>query len=97
MCYKHPKLSNLTKAVDIDFHYVREQVLLNNIEVKFVPTGMQIADVFTKMLTGALYRQMAEALLNYEASAIKRTHRTYENERVQAAHAWILEMEEHNY
>lgn len=45
-----PSFHARTKHIKIDYHYVREQVALKKLETQFVPTGEQIADIFTKPL-----------------------------------------------
>ncbi|GMI73156.1 cysteine-rich RLK (RECEPTOR-like protein kinase) 8 [Hibiscus trionum] len=49
-----------SKHVDLDIHFVREKVALNQICVNYIPTTHQIADGFTKPLT----RVMFEAFRN---------------------------------
>ena len=39
-----------TKHIEVDFHFVREQVLQKPLEIEYVPTGDQVADGFTKAL-----------------------------------------------
>lgn len=39
-----------TKHIEIDFHFVREQVMKKQLQVKFISTHDQIADGFTKTL-----------------------------------------------
>ena len=39
-----------TKHIEVDFHFVRERVLRKDLEVKFVSTIDQLADIFTKSL-----------------------------------------------
>jgi hypothetical protein len=39
-----------TKHIEVDFHFVRERVLSNQLQIDFVPTGDQVADGFTKAL-----------------------------------------------
>ena len=48
---KNPKFHNRTKHIDVSYHYVREQVNLNIISVKYCPTEDMIADVMTKGLS----------------------------------------------
>jgi hypothetical protein len=38
------------KHIEIDFHFVREQVMRKQLEIRFVPSKSQIADGFTKPL-----------------------------------------------
>uniref|UniRef100_A0A2N9GQ99 Integrase catalytic domain-containing protein n=1 Tax=Fagus sylvatica TaxID=28930 RepID=A0A2N9GQ99_FAGSY len=39
-----------TKHIEVDFHFIREQVLRKDLVVKFVSTNDQLADIFTKSL-----------------------------------------------
>ena len=39
-----------TKHIEIDFHFVRERVAHKLLEIRFIPTGDQVADGFTKPL-----------------------------------------------
>jgi hypothetical protein len=40
-----------TKHIEVDYHFVRERVMRNLLQIDFVPTGDQIADGFTKPIT----------------------------------------------
>jgi hypothetical protein len=37
-----------TKHIEVDYHFVREQVMRSLLQIDFVPTGDQVADGFTK-------------------------------------------------
>jgi len=39
-----------TKHIEIDVHFVREKVECGAVEIRYVPTMYQIADIFTKGL-----------------------------------------------
>jgi EAL domain-containing protein (putative c-di-GMP-specific phosphodiesterase class I) len=39
-----------TKQIEIDFHFVRERVTNNQLAIRFVSSGDQVADGFTKAL-----------------------------------------------
>jgi endonuclease/exonuclease/phosphatase family metal-dependent hydrolase len=39
-----------TKHIEIDFHFVRERVARRQLEVRFISSADQVADVFTKSL-----------------------------------------------
>ena len=74
---KHPGISDRTRHVDVEYHYVREQVLTTRVQVHFVPTAMCIADIFTKKLIGRTFKQLAHALIDYKNSELKRMHDQY--------------------
>ena len=42
----------LTKDIEIDCHFVREKIQLGLISTRYVKTGKQLEDVFTKPLSG---------------------------------------------
>ena len=51
-----------TKHVDAKFHFLREQVVLCSIELQYIPTLQQIADILTKALTPDQFRRLRELL-----------------------------------
>ena len=46
-----------TKHVEIDFHFVRERVAQKLLEIRFINSGDQLADGFTKAQSAAKLRQ----------------------------------------
>jgi hypothetical protein len=51
-----------TKHVAIDFHFVRELVASKNLEILFVPSSDQIADVLTKPLVSKRFLSLSYKL-----------------------------------
>ncbi|KAK1377274.1 hypothetical protein POM88_033467 [Heracleum sosnowskyi] len=49
---------SLTKHISIRYHFIREQVLEGKIELYFVPTDQQLADIFTKPLPEATFNKL---------------------------------------
>ena len=47
-----------SKHIDIKFHFTREQVELKNIQLVYCKSRDMIADVFTKPLSGPLFKRM---------------------------------------
>lgn len=50
------------KHIDIDCHFVREKLSSGLISLSFVPTKLQLADVFTKPLTGLQHHTILSKL-----------------------------------
>ncbi|KAM2082066.1 hypothetical protein ACFX1T_035619 [Malus domestica] len=48
---KNPIFHARTKHVELDYHYIREKVLANQISVQFICTQDQVADICTKSLS----------------------------------------------
>jgi len=47
---KNPEFHKRSKHIDIRYHYLRERVADGDIDIKYTPTEVQIADIFTKPL-----------------------------------------------
>ena len=60
-----PKMRHRTKHLAITYHHYREHVCRGNIQVQWIDTKSQLADIFTKPLAEPLFRSLREQLLGW--------------------------------
>ena len=48
---RNPILHSKSKHIELDVHYIRDKVLGKELEVRYIPTEEQVADVLTKALS----------------------------------------------
>ncbi|GKB00841.1 hypothetical protein Tco_0828885 [Tanacetum coccineum] len=67
----NPVLHFRTKHIDIRYHFIRDHILKGDIELHFVPTYWQLADIFTKPLAKSRFTRLVAELgmLNIEKQA----------------------------
>lgn len=57
-----------TKHVEIDYHFIREKVVRGDLQVQFMSSTSQLADLFTKPLSSVPFQQFSAKLLKDTSS-----------------------------
>jgi hypothetical protein len=55
---KNPVYHDRTKHIDTRFHYIQECVQNGKINVEYIPTGEQLADIMTKALPRIKFQEL---------------------------------------
>ncbi|GJR50531.1 retrovirus-related pol polyprotein from transposon TNT 1-94, partial [Tanacetum coccineum] len=58
----NPVLHSRTKHIDIIYHFIRDHILKGDIELYFIPTEYQLADIFTKPLDEPTFTRLKAEL-----------------------------------
>ena len=61
---KNPVMHQRSKHIDIKYHFIRQQVSDNNIELNYLSTKSMTADILTKPLAFPLFVELRSKLLN---------------------------------
>jgi hypothetical protein len=59
---KDNKFYMRTKHIDLRYHFIREAVESKKVEMKYILTSKNVADIFTKLLPKPKFQQFAEML-----------------------------------
>jgi len=58
----NPIQHSKTKHIDLRYHFIKDHIQDDNIEVHFVPTESQLADIFTKALNEQSFLRILDGL-----------------------------------
>ncbi|KAJ9564972.1 hypothetical protein OSB04_000938 [Centaurea solstitialis] len=58
----NPVLHSMTKHIEVRYHFIRDHVMNGDIELHFVPTEYQLADLFTKPLDVTRFNMLISEL-----------------------------------
>ena len=58
--------SERTRHIHIRYYFVKDRVESGELQIKYMPTKLMIADILTKPLQGELFRALRALLLNWE-------------------------------
>ncbi|GJX79843.1 hypothetical protein Tco_0327992, partial [Tanacetum coccineum] len=58
----NPVLHSRTKHINIRYHFIRDHILKGDVELHFVPTDLQLADIFTKPLAEPSFTRLVAEL-----------------------------------
>ena len=61
---KNPILNRKTKHIEIYYHFIRERVERKEINLEYVPSNENLADMFTKPLIPGMFKALAMVLFN---------------------------------
>lgn len=58
----NPEFHKRTKHIDVQHHFVREKQADGSIEMQYLPTERQLADLFTKPLQGPRFEKLCQEI-----------------------------------
>ena len=58
----NPVLHSRTKHIDIRYHFIRDHIEKGNVEILFISTDKQLAEIFTKPLDDNTFKRLVSEL-----------------------------------
>ena len=59
---QNPVIYSRTKHIDVRYHFIRDHIEKENVELHFIPTENQLADIFTKPLDDRTFKRLVSEL-----------------------------------
>ena len=59
----NPMFHAHTKHIEVDYHFVREKMLRRDLQIKYIATGDQLANVFTKSLSTSRFHFLRSKII----------------------------------
>ena len=59
---QNPVMHSRTKHINIMYHFIRDHIEKGNVELHFIPTEYQLADIFTKPLDDKTFKRLVSEL-----------------------------------
>jgi len=72
---KNPMMYSRTKHIPIKYHFLREQVVEQNIILEYISTKEEIADIFTKPLPREAFKHLRQKMGVISLSSLKFIHK----------------------